>query len=176
MDCNAKRISFGSVIPTGKGRSNRQLALTPLQKKLFLEKITEYRQKYSSKIRVSTENPLKFAVSTKSWDFGEFDCQSPSFLGGCSAGIVTLNVLSDGTVTPCSMLLKPIVNIKDKTPKEILKAYTSSKVIHNLIERNIKGECHECNLKRLCGGCRAAAEGVSGDYLAEDPTYWVGSG
>jgi len=111
INCGAKRIGFGSVIPTGKGRLNQQLVLTPLKKKLFLEKITEYKQKYSSKIRVSTEDPLKFAVCTKSWDFGDFDCQSPSFLGGCSAGIITINVLSDGTITPCSMLLKPVVSI-----------------------------------------------------------------
>lgn len=172
INCGAKRIGFGSVIPTGKGRLNKQLVLTPSKKKLLLEKITECKQKYSSKIRVSTEDPLKFAVCTKIWDFGDFDFQSPSFLGGCSAGIITINVLSDGTITPCSMLLKPIVNIKNKTSKEILKAYTSSEVIHNLIERKIKGKCHVCDLKRLCGGCRAAAEGISGDYLAEDPTCW----
>jgi len=170
INCGAKRIGFGSVIPTGKGRLNRQLILTPSQKKLFLEKVTEYRKKYSSKIRISTEDPLKFAVCTKSWDFGDFDCQSSSFLGGCSAGIITINILSDGTITPCSMLLKPIVNIKNKTSKEILRAYISSKIIHNLIERKIKGKCNVCNLKRLCGGCRAAAEGISGDYLDEDPT------
>jgi len=64
------------------------------------------------------------------------------------------------------------LNIKNKTPKEILKAYTSSKVIHNLIERKVKGKCDICDLKRLCGGCRAAAEGINGDYLAEDPTCW----
>jgi len=172
INCGAKRIGFGSVIPTGRGKFNRQLIFSPAQKKLFLEKVTEYRQKYFSKIRVSTEDPLKFAVCTKTWDFGEFDYQNPSFLGGCSAGIITINVLSDGTITPCSMLLKPIVNIKNKTPKEILKAYTSSGIIHNLIERKIKGKCHVCDLKRLCGGCRAAAEGISGDYLAEDPTCW----
>ncbi len=172
INYGAKRIGFGSVIPTGKGKLNRQLVLTPTQKKLFLEKITEYKQKYSSKIRVSTEDPLKFAISTKIWDFGDLDCQSPSFLCGCSAGIITINILSDGTITPCSMLLKPIVNIKNKTPKEILRDYTSSKIIHNLIERKIKGKCSVCRLKRLCGGCRAAAEGISGDYLAEDPTCW----
>jgi len=38
INCNAERIGFGSVIPTGKGRLNQQLVLNPLQKKLFLEK------------------------------------------------------------------------------------------------------------------------------------------
>lgn len=170
-NCGAKRIGFTSVIPTGKGRLNQKLLLNSAQKKFFLEKVTEYKQKYPE-IKITTEDPLKFAVCMKTWDFGDFDYKSPSFLGGCAAGILITNVLSDGTVTPCSMLLKPIVNIKNKTPKEILQVYTSSKVIHNLIERKIKGKCNACELKRLCGGCRAAAEGITGDYLAEDPTCW----
>ncbi len=170
-NCGVKRIGFGSVIPTGKGRLNRYLILTPTQKKVFLETVTKLKLKYPE-IRISTEDPLKFAVCTKTWDFGDFDYGNPLFLGGCSAGIITMNILSDGTITPCSMLLKPIVNIKDKTPKEILQTYTSSKIIHTLIERKVKGKCGRCDLKRLCGGCRAAAEGISGDYLAEDPTCW----
>lgn len=167
----AKRIGFGSVIPTGKGRSDQKLILTPFLKKMFLEKITECKIKYPE-ISISTEDPIKFGVCLKTWDFGDFDYHGPSFLGGCSAGIITINVLSNGIITPCSMLLKSIVDIKNKTPKEILEEYTSSRVIHNLIERKVKGQCMTCDLRRLCGGCRAAAEGISGDYLAEDPTCW----
>jgi len=167
----ANRIGFGSVIPTGKGRLNRQLVFTAAQKKIFLEKITKYKLKYPE-IRIATEDPLKFSICTRTWDFGEFNYRNPRFLGGCSAGIITINILSDGTITPCSMLLKPIVNIKNKTPQEILKAYTSSKIIHNLIERKIKGKCSFCELKRLCGGCRAVADGICNDYLAADPTCW----
>jgi len=166
-----KRIGFGSVIPTGKGKLNPSLIFTPLQKKLFLEMVSKYKLKYPE-IEIVTEDPLKFAISPKVWDFGNFDYRNPAFRGGCTAGITMINVRSDGTITPCSMLLIPIVNIKNKPPQEILKAYTSSKIIHKLVERKVKGKCAQCKLKRLCGGCRAAAEGINGDYLAEDPSCW----
>ena len=85
-----------------------------------------------------------------------------------------MNIFSNGIITPCSMLHEPIVNVTDKSPSEILKAYTSSDIIKNLVERNVKGKCGSCEFKRLCGGCRAAAHGITGDYLAEDQTCWLG--
>ncbi len=166
-----KRIGFGSVIPTGRGRLNSRLIFTPLEKKRFLEKVTETKINYPE-MEIFCEDPLRFAIDSKAWDYGKFDYKKPNFIEGCSAGITMINVQSDGILTPCSMLLKPILNIKDKTPQEILKTYTSSKIIHNLIERKVKGKCAQCELKRLCGGCRAVAEGIMEDCFAEDPTCW----
>jgi radical SAM protein with 4Fe4S-binding SPASM domain len=31
------------------------------------------------------------------------------------------------------------------------------------------GRCGHCEFRRVCGGCRARAYAVSGDYLAEEP-------
>jgi len=72
------------------------------------------------------------------------------------------------------MLQEPIVNIIGKSSSQIRKEYISSDVIKNLVERNVGGKCKTCEIKRLCGGCRAAAEGISRKYLAEDPTCWMG--
>ena len=35
-----------------------------------------------------------------------------------------------------------------------------------------KGKCGGCAYVRVCGGCRARAWAMSGDYLAEDPICW----
>ncbi len=166
-----KRVSFGPVIPSGKAQVDKSLILDKKQKKKFIENILSLKEKYPD-ISISTEDPVKFSICSKVWDYGDFDYSRNDFIGGCSAGITNINILADGTITPCSMMLKPITNIKDKTPKEILKNYTSSKIIKNLIERNVKGKCKTCNFSRLCGGCRATAHGISDDYLAEDPTCW----
>jgi len=32
-----------------------------------------------------------------------------------------------------------------------------------------KGKCGVCDYHRVCGGCRARAQTISGDYLAEEP-------
>ncbi len=169
--CNVKRVSLGPVIPTGKAKIDKSLLLSPEEKKTLINTILTLRLKYPG-ISISTEDPVKFSICPKEWDYGEFDYKRKDFIGGCSAGIINMNVLSDGTITPCSMMLTPIVNVKEKSPKEILKIYTSSDVISNLVERNVKGKCGICKFKRLCGGCRATAEGITGDYLEEDPTCW----
>lgn len=171
ISCGATRISLGPAIPTGKAKLDRSLILNPKQKKILINSILSLRKKYPD-ISISTEDPIKFSICAEEWDYGDFDYQKQNFIGGCSAGITNMNVLSDGTLTPCSMMLTPILNVKNLTPKEILDKYTSSDVISNLVERNVKGKCGTCKFKRLCGGCRATAEGITGDYLEEDPTCW----
>jgi radical SAM protein with 4Fe4S-binding SPASM domain len=32
-----------------------------------------------------------------------------------------------------------------------------------------KGKCGECEFINVCGGCRARADAVYGDYMAEEP-------
>ncbi len=171
INYGATRISLGPAIPTGRAKLDKSLILNPEQKIFLINLILSLRKKYPD-ISISTEDPVKFSICSEEWDYGDFNYQRHNFIGGCSAGITNMNVLSDGTLTPCSMMLTPILNVKNLKPKEILDKYTSSNVISNLVERNIKGECSVCKFKRLCGGCRATAEGIIGDYLDEDPTCW----
>ena len=167
----AERVGFGSVIPVGAGMLNHDLIMTSSQKKKFLEDVSACRKKYTS-LDITTEDPLKFAIPCKVWDYGVCDCYSESFFGGCTAGITGFNVDSEGTITPCATLLRPITNVVGKTIQEILSDYVSSKVIHKLIDRNFTGKCQECDKKRLCGGCRAVANGTNGDFLSSDTTCW----
>jgi len=169
--CGATRVGIGSVIPVGKGSINKELLMTSTQKKKFLEIVSGCKKKYTE-INVTTEDPLKFAIPGKIWDYGNFDYTNSAFFGGCTAGVTGFNADNEGTITPCATLLKPIVNVQNKTTEEILKEYTSSEIIRNLIARKFSGKCGKCKLRRLCGGCRAVAEGTSGDYLSSDITCW----
>jgi radical SAM protein with 4Fe4S-binding SPASM domain len=33
----------------------------------------------------------------------------------------------------------------------------------------LHGKCHGCDYVSVCGGCRARAYGMTGDYLGEEP-------
>jgi radical SAM protein with 4Fe4S-binding SPASM domain len=33
----------------------------------------------------------------------------------------------------------------------------------------LTGKCGQCEFKRVCGGCRARAFALTGDYLASEP-------
>lgn len=165
----AVRIGMGTVIPSGKGKDNVHLVLSRQQKKEFLEKLTDWK-KNSRNMDFTTEDPLKFATRDAVWDFGGGDIQDPCFFGGCSAGSTSFNVNSEGIMTPCAVLFKPIVNFNQMSLSELREAYETSPVIRSLVAREFKDNCGICSIKRLCGGCRAVAEGVYGDYLAGDPT------
>lgn len=170
-ECGAIRVGVSSVIPAGRGAMNKDLMMTPEKKRRFLEELSRCKLEYPE-IDVTTEDPLKFALERSVWDYGPFDYHDPGFFGGCSAGVTGFNVDCEGTITPCAVLLKPIVNVAGKTAKEILDAYVDSQIVRDLIGKKFKGKCAKCDLRRLCGGCRAVADGVSGDYLGPDVTCW----
>ena len=88
---------------------------------------------------------------------------------GCSAGVNGICIRNDGTVSPCSLLYVSCGNILEENLDKILE----SEVMKKVIKRDIKGKCGTCNHKLICGGCRAAAYQLTGDYLAEDPECYI---
>jgi len=76
-------------------------------------------------------------------------------------------------MTPCPLMHTPIMNIAGLDVEEIARSYAVSPVVHGLLDQNFSGKCGNCERKESCGGCRARALGVYGDYLAEDPACWL---
>ncbi|MCL6473253.1 MAG: SPASM domain-containing protein, partial [Firmicutes bacterium] len=72
-----------------------------------------------------------------------------------------------GQVQPCGYFEKSAGNIKEQTFKEV---WETSPLFTDLRDYDkLKGKCGVCEFKRICGGCRARAYEVTGDYLAEEP-------
>ncbi len=72
-----------------------------------------------------------------------------------------------GEVYPSGFL--PIVagNVRENTLKNI---YMTSKIFVELKDPdNLKGKCGRCEFRYLCGGSRARAYAMTGDYLAAEP-------
>jgi AdoMet-dependent heme synthase len=166
----AMRIGFGTVIPSGRG-SDCSLLMSSDEKKRFIEEVNRLKKKYPQ-IDVTSEDPLKVALEGGYWSFCQEDLNDAAIFGGCSAGVTSFNVSSDGTITPCSVFSAGIVNIRGKTIEQIRAGYANSEIIKNLIKREFSGKCEGCKLKMLCGGCRAIPLGITGNYLGEDTTCW----
>ena len=73
-----------------------------------------------------------------------------------------------GDVYPSGFL--PIVcgNVKDES---LIKVYRNSPVMQSLRDKSkLNGKCAVCEYKTMCGGSRARAYAMTGDYMASDPS------
>jgi heme b synthase len=86
---------------------------------------------------------------------------------GCIAGQLIALIDVDGNVLPCSYFPKPAGNIREQSFQDI---WENSELFRELRDfKKYKGKCGSCEYVTVCGGCRARAYAVHGDYLAEEP-------
>jgi AdoMet-dependent heme synthase len=86
---------------------------------------------------------------------------------GCLGGSSFCFISHTGQVQPCGYLEVDCGQIKEKSFREI---WNSSSVFSDLRDLNrYKGKCARCEFIRICGGCRARAYEITGDYLSEEP-------
>lgn len=86
---------------------------------------------------------------------------------GCIAGQLIALIDHNGNVMPCSYFPKAAGNIKKQSFKDI---WENSPLLKELRDfEAYKGKCRSCEYLSVCGGCRARAYAVSGDYMAEEP-------
>ncbi len=86
---------------------------------------------------------------------------------GCLAGQLIVLIDVDGNVLPCSYFPVSAGNIKEQSLKYIWENSSLFKELRDFA--GYKGKCGACEYIRVCGGCRARAYAVRGDYLAEEP-------
>ncbi len=73
-----------------------------------------------------------------------------------------------GEVYPSGFLPLIAGNVRKTTLKEI---YMESKLFQDLKNPdNLKGKCGRCEYRYICGGSRARAYAMTGDYLASEPS------
>ncbi|MDI6800916.1 MAG: radical SAM protein [Thermodesulfovibrionales bacterium] len=86
---------------------------------------------------------------------------------GCLAGQLICLIDVDGNVLPCSYFPKAAGNIRRQSFKEI---WENSELFKDMRDfKAYKGRCGACEFVNVCGGCRARAYAMEGDYLEEEP-------
>ncbi|QUH29901.1 radical SAM/SPASM domain-containing protein [Vallitalea guaymasensis] len=168
ISLGANRVSFSSVFPSGIASEKPELWMDAKTLRKFSDNLNELYHKYGNRIDVSSIEPLKW-LSRKRYRKKE---DGVIEIDTCPAGTISFNINSNGDMTPCALLNLPMFNILDKTEEEIEKAFINNSIVHNLLDRNLKGNCGDCSEKDRCAGCRARAYYVNGDYLGEDPNCW----
>ena len=86
---------------------------------------------------------------------------------GCLAGQLICMLDVDGNVLPCSYFPLPAGNIRHQSFREI---WEESPLFLEMRDfAGYKDHCGRCEYLNVCGGCRARAWAVTGDYLAGEP-------
>lgn len=151
-------LTVERMVPTDEADIDR-FYLKPLELKEVYENI------YQKKREVEKNSSLKIRVSRPLW--GLIDSKMGGF---CPAGFSSLAILHDGTVLPCRRLEIPLGNI---LREGLFKIWYTSDVLWRLRNKGLLApKCRDCQWRSQCGGCRAVAYNVHGDFMAEDPQCW----
>jgi radical SAM protein with 4Fe4S-binding SPASM domain len=86
---------------------------------------------------------------------------------GCLAGLGVLFVSHRGDVYPCGYLP---VNCGNILEKKLIDVWDESEDLARMRDAGaLEGKCGFCEYKQVCGGCRARAFGMTGNYMGEEP-------
>lgn len=158
-------FGFKRFIPSNVLKDNSALGQDGL-KKLY-DNLTYLQEKYKDKTRIASDMPMKNVYQQERvkeiMDKYNLECV------GCSAGVNGISIRNDGTVTPCTLLYISCGNILTDSLEDVLKNVDMLKIM----KRELKGKCGLCKYKMICGGCRAAAYQITGDFLAEDSECFI---
>lgn len=95
---------------------------------------------------------------------------------GCLAGQSICFIDAFGELKPCSYFPRSVGNVKQES---FGKLWSDAPLLNQLRDfGSYGGKCGVCEYLRVCGGCRARADALYGDYLAEEPfcSYQPGAG
>jgi AdoMet-dependent heme synthase len=86
---------------------------------------------------------------------------------GVNAGRGHLFVSCTGDIFPSGFLPLPCGNIREASVIEVYRTHPIFQELRDI--ELLKGKCGICEYRNICGGSRARAFAVTGDYLAVDP-------
>lgn len=88
---------------------------------------------------------------------------------GCMGGVSFAFISHIGEVQICGFLPVKCGDVRE-TNFDFVKIWDESEVFNTLRDySNLHGKCGVCEFVNVCGGCRARAYAMNGDYLGEEP-------
>jgi len=159
-----KRWSIFFLVPTGRG-TNLFLPSSNEIKEIF-EFL--YEKSKSSPFHIgTTEAPFYrvFYLLREKKNFNDISNLKMGF--GVRDGNGVVFVSHKGDIYPSGFLPLKVGNVKKE---KLSKVYKNNEIMKKLRDvKLLKGKCGKCIYKNICGGARARAYALKGDYLEEDP-------
>jgi heme b synthase len=159
------------LVPVGRGKELNEEVLSPERYEALLNWFYEQREKSSLHLK-ATCAPHYYRIlreraraEGKEVTYETFGLDAVT--RGCLAGVGFCFISHRGIVQTCGYLEVPCGDLRKNTFKEV---WEGSEVFKKLRDFSLyKGKCGRCEYIRVCGGCRARAYELTGDYLEEEP-------
>lgn len=151
------------LVPTGRGREIADEILDSVEYEVLLNELLRIKLKSEIKVRV-TCGP-QFAIVCRQAEAKGLMEDVAGCMGGRGFGFISYR----GDVQICGFLDVPAGNLIENN-FDFGKIWVESEFLEEI--RNVsdyRGRCRICEYVGICGGCRARAYAMSGDYLASDP-------
>lgn len=166
---NAVLWSLFFLVPVGRGKELRMV--TPREAEEIMKFLYNEGQRRPYQVKTTEATHFRRVVLQKSGEALKFEDDNERDEIGRSHGVSDGNgvvfVSRIGEVYPSGFLPVRGGNVRDEG---LIKTYSESKVFLKLRDKStIKGKCGACEFKLICGGSRARAYSVYGDYLGPDP-------
>jgi GeoRSP system radical SAM/SPASM protein len=156
------QLNFHNFKCSGLGYSNKdELDLSAAEWKMF------YIQAMKAKadvigLEISLDDPIIASLGMKA--------ETASLVKGSICGKLSLNIKSNGDITPCGFIPVVIGNI---VTDDLKKVWYDSAVLDRLRNKKPTGKCASCTSYEDClGGCSARALALTGDFNNPDPHCW----
>lgn len=159
------------LVPTGRGKDLRDQEISPLDYERTLNWFYEQIDKVPLQLKATCAPHFYRILRQRRLKEGRTVIQIQNGLDamtrGCLGGISFCFISNTGQIQPCGYLELDCGNVRGKPFHEIWK---TSEIFRNLRNFNgYKGKCGICEFRKVCGGCRARAYEISGDYMEEEP-------
>jgi GeoRSP system radical SAM/SPASM protein len=156
-----EQLNFHNFKCSGLGYANRdELDLTPGEWQSFYVQAIEEKQQ-GRRLDISLDDPIIASLGMGI---------SNNMVKGSVCGKLSLNIKSNGDITPCGFI--PIV-IGNIVSDDLLDLWKTSPVLEKLRNKTATGKCTGCSDYHEClGGCSARALALTGDFNSPDPHCW----
>ena len=174
----ANFVWFNHLVPSGRAKEDNQLTPTPMQYEWALNHIWDLSLKYEGKFDIHVHCP-HYARVVKQRNPPNFDeWYEKKFHGKCTyfAFGGYISITENGNLIPCFYSdLHPIEpmrlgNIRNDSLNNVWEEMKNSPYYSGFRNRDVlKGKCHVCEYRDICGGCRNRAYALTGDIYESDP-------
>jgi radical SAM protein with 4Fe4S-binding SPASM domain len=155
------------LVPTGRGRDIAADLLEPREYERLLAELARMKRQFDIELRVTCAPQFARLWSRQSDKAkGQSAKERPA---GCMGGRGFGFVSSRGDVQTCGFLDVSAGNLV-ANGFDFAAVWTGSQLLKEIRDvSNYRGDCAICRYAGICGGCRARAYTMTGDYLAKDP-------